>query len=396
MKSLLILGRQPHLGITELESLYGATGMRIISDDAVVLDREPESIDFNRLGGSVKLSKILTVLDTTDWRKIEDYLGTMIPEHLQYVPAGKFKLGLSTFGLSVRTDVINATGLRLKKLIKASGRSVRIIPNNSTELNSAQVLHNQLTSATGWELVCVRDDTQTIIALTTNEQDINAYSRRDQNRPKRDAKVGMLPPKLAQLIINLTNPAQDSRVLDPFCGTGVILQEAALMGLPYYGSDLDTRMVAYSTENLSWLETTHNTKHNLGVIEQGDATSHSWTAPIGVVACETFLGKPLTSLPPRHVLDKVRAECDDIHEKFLRNLAPQLAPKTRLCLAVPAWILQQQSSYKKPQFYHLKTLDLLDKLGYTRMSFQFAGPDQLIYYRPDQIVARELVVLEKK
>ncbi len=377
------------MGVAELESLYGADKLRVISQDAVVIDIEPEKIQFTRLGGSVKLTKILNVLDFTEWSKIEKYLSEMIPEHLQYVPEGKFKLGISTFGLNVRTDVINATGLRIKKIIKATGRSVRIVPNKSAELNSAQVLHNQLTSATGWELVCARDGNKTILALTTNEQDIDAYAKRDQSRPKRDARVGMLPPKLAQLIINLTNPALDQRVLDPFCGTGVILQESALMGLQYYGTDLEPRMVEYSLANLAWLESTHNTKRNLGTIEQGDALKHSWQKPIGVVACETFLGKPLTSLPPQRMLDQVRAECDRIHEQFLRNIAPQLDSGTRLCLAVPAWKLRNG-------FLHLKTLDLLDKLGYTRKSFVHAGADQLVYHRPDQIVARELVVLEKK
>jgi len=389
MKSLIILGRQPALGTAELESLYGPNVLRVISEDAVVLDIMPEQIQFNRLGGSVKLAKILNVLDYTDWSKIEKYLGVMIPDHLQYVPEGKFKLGLSTFGLRVRPDVINATGLRLKKIIKNSGRSIRVVPNKSAELNSAQVLHNQLTSATGWEIVLARDGNKTILALTTNEQDIDAYAKRDQNRPMRDARVGMLPPKLAQLIINLANPDTGSRILDPFCGTGVILQEAALMGLPYYGTDIEPRMIEYAQKNLDWLEVTHNTKHNLGNIEQGDATRHTWQPPIKVVACETFLGKPLTSLPPKHILDQIRAECDRICEQFLRNISKQLLPGTRLCLAVPAW--KQNNG-----FLHLKTLDLLDKLGYTRKSFVQAGAEQLVYHRPDQIVARELIVLEKK
>jgi tRNA (guanine10-N2)-dimethyltransferase len=251
------------------------------------------------------------------------------------------------------------------------------------------VLHNQLTSATGWELVLVRDGARTILALTTNEQDIDAYARRDQNRPKRDARVGMLPPKLAQLIINLTNPAPGTRILDPFCGTGVVLQEAALMGLHYYGTDLEPRMVEYSKANLAWLEETHSTKRGIGTIEQGDATTHTWQPPISVVAGETFLGKALSSLPPKAVLEQIRAECDHIHERFLRNLAKQLPSGTRLCLAVPAWRLRNG-------FLHLKTLDLLTDMGYTRISFSHAPTDQLVYHRPDQVVARELIVLEKK
>jgi hypothetical protein len=45
------------------------------------------------LGGSLRLAKVLTKLDTADWSKIEHYLRKSIPQHLQYVPEGKLKAG---------------------------------------------------------------------------------------------------------------------------------------------------------------------------------------------------------------------------------------------------------------------------------------------------------------
>ncbi len=387
MESLIILGRQPKIGIAELESLYGAKAIRPVGGQAVIVNRQIEDIAFTRLGGSIKLCKLLNVLDSTDWPELEAYLAEMIPEHLQYVPEGKFKLGLSVYGLKVGPRTINATGLRLKKIIKAAGRSVRIIPNKAPELNSAQVLHNQLTSPLGWELVFVRDGSTTILGLTAAEQDIAGYAGRDQNRPKRDAKVGMLPPKLAQILINLTNPAAGATVLDPFCGTGVVLQEAAIMGFEIYGTDIEQKMVDYSMENLKWLHSTHGVTIT-GTIEQGDATLHKWQPPLDSVASETFLGKPLASLPPAALLHQIRKDCDDLHQRFLANLGDQLPRGARLCLAVPAW-------RQKSGFLHLTTLDHLKELGYTRQSFIHAKAEDLVYHRPDQVVARELVLLKK-
>ena len=383
MKSLIVLGRQPALGLAELESLFGADLIQPISSEAVLLDVEAVKIPFSRLGGSIKLARVLTELDTLQWRDVESFLAETITEHLHYVPDGKFRLGLSSYGLRVRPQEINASGLRLKKIIKAAGRSVRIVPNKSSSLNSAQVLHNQLTSPTGWELLAVKHGNKTILAQTFAEQDIEAYARRDQRRPMRDAKVGMLPPKLAQIIINLTNPAPNSTVLDPFCGTGVLMQEALLMNFNIYGTDIEPRMIEYTEKNLKWLFGPNKYK-----LEAGDATTHKW-AGFDVVACETFLGKPLTSLPPRHVLEPIIKECDEIHDKFLTNIAGQMQSGTRLCLAVPAW--KSESG-----FLHLKTLDHLSSLGYNRGSFVHVGTENLVYHRPDQIVARELVVLEKQ
>lgn len=386
----MILGRQPALGLAELESLYGANNLRPVGNEAALLDIEASAVDFDRLGGSIKLARVLTVLETTNWRDIETYLTKTIPDHLQYVPDGKLRLGLSSYGLRVRPNDINATGLRLKKLIKAEGRSVRIVPNKATALNSAQVLHNQLTGPTGWELITVREGNKTILAQTVHEQDIEAYARRDQNRPARDAKVGMLPPKLAQIIINLSNPASGNTVLDPFCGTGVVLQESLLMGFHAYGTDVEPRMIEYSRKNIDWLRDqriftgTEQVRYDVA-----DATIATWPYPFERVAGETFLGKPLVSLPSRELLQKIMDECDYIHLKFLGNLSLQINSGTRLCLAMPAW-------KTKTGFLHLKTLAKLESLGYNRQKFVHVRDQDLIYHRPDQVVARELVVLEKK
>jgi tRNA (guanine10-N2)-dimethyltransferase len=381
-QSLAILGRQPALGIAELESLYGAEALRPVGREAVCIDKASDEIEFTRLGGTIKLAKVLTVLDTTHWPELQDYLTKTIPQHLQYLPEdGKLQIGLSTYGLQVDGKRLLAAGLELKKVIKKTGRSVRLIPNKEPALNSAQVLHNHLTGPLGWELLLVRDGSQTILAQTVSVQDITAYAKRDQARPKRDARVGMLPPKLAQIIVNLATSSDQACVLDPFCGTGVVLQEALLMGYSAYGTDLEPRMVEYSEANLRWLRQ-DSEKWKL---EVGDATSHQWQN-FDVVAGETYLGRPFSALPAPHVLDEVMRDVDTIHQKFLRNLARQTQPGFRACIAIPAW--KTSNGFK-----HLKTLDNLHELGYTRVSFVHAKREDLVYHRENQIVARELVIL---
>jgi tRNA G10 N-methylase Trm11 len=389
MQSLLILGRQPALGLAELESLYGSQAVTPIGAVAALVDVDPPMINFARLGGMIKFCKVLTILDTTGWRDIQQFLEKAVPTHAANLPEGKLKLGLSTYDLTVSSKQLMATGLTLKKLVRASGRPVRIVPNTETALNSAQVLHNDLTRKLGWELVFVRSDNQTIVAQSIAVQDIDRYAARDQARPMRDARVGMLPPKLAQTIINLaTGNELSGTVLDPFCGTGVILQEATLMGYNVRGSDLEPRMVEYSQQNLEWLGTTFNVPVTANV-EVADATSSKWQPGFTVVAAETYLGRALSSLPDQETLAKIMTDCDTIHTKFLRNLARQTEAGFRLCIAVPAWKV-------RGGFKHLKTLASLESLGYNRIRFVHANEKDLVYHRPDQIVARELVVLERK
>jgi hypothetical protein len=392
-KSVFILGRQPAIGRAELESLFGAGHLEPIGEMAMACDIPPESVSFGRIGGSIRLAKPLGDVQTINWPQIAQAAIKSFPALLDTIPSqGKIKLGFSVFGLNANERHLMRTGLELKRICKAAGRSVRLIPNTEPALNSAQVLHNQLTGDLGMELLFIRDGQQTYLAQTVLIQDIDAYARRDQGRPKRDAFVGMLPPKLAQTIVNLATaqlpPTTDHVVLDPFCGTGVILQEALLMGFGAYGTDLEPRMVDYSRQNLEWLAT--HGAHGTPTLEAGDATDHSWQHPFSAVACETYLGRPLSSWPQPEKLQEIIGTCNVIIQKFLSNLAGQIPSGTRLCLAVPAW------RRADGRVYHLSTLDQLEVLGYNRVSFSWASEQEMIYHRPDQLVARELIVVTRK
>lgn len=413
-KSVAILGRQPALGIAELESMFGADAVKPYGQHACLVDVDAKDIPFQHLGGSVKMARLLAPLPSTQWSDVERYLQNTVTEHAAYIP-GKLTFGISSYGVNVKEKSLAATALRIKKAIKQSGHSVRMVPHSGTALSSAVVLHNNLTGPQGWELVIVSDGTTAYLAQTTHIQDIDAYTARDQARPNRDAKVGMLPPKLAQIIVNLavagtqyvlrsttddaavsvSNHESSICILDPFCGTGVVLQESMLMDYDIYGSDLEPRMVQYSIDNLTWLDQKYPHVGDYRRVEIGDATTHTWDFSQVknrnsqlVVACETYLGKPFATLPPSDVLSKVMYDVNLLHHKFLQNIALQLPPKTTLCLAVPAW-------RGKHEFLHLPLLDHLTDMGYTRKSFKHVKSEDLIYHRENQVVARELVVLIK-
>lgn len=391
--SLVVLGRQPAIGVAELESLYGASGLSLLGRDILYIEREPVSIDFKRLGGAIKLCEIIGSFKTTQWREIQQELVELANKNISADSDGKIQVGISVHGLKVTSQQIMAAGLTLKKTIrKRTGRTARIVPNKEQTLNSAQVLHNHLLPPS-FEFVLVRDGSRIICGRTVAVQNINDYTIRDRSRPKRDARVGMLPPKLAQIIINLaTGPEskETKTLLDPFCGTGVILQEAMLMDrFEIMGSDIDPRMIEYSGLNLRWLQQHYDitTPYSLSV---GDATQFMWPKEIGMVACETYLGQPFNTVPSTEKIEQVRNVCNVIIEHFLLNIAKQLKPGIRLSLAVPTWQTGQN------QFVHLPLLDHLAKLGYNRLSFEHALNKDLIYCREDQIVGRELLVITRK
>lgn len=394
MKYLAVLGRQPLISLAELESLY--QNVRPLGME--LAEFESESVpDIRRLGGSQKIA--------------EEVPGTVL-DFLQTLPKDKkITLGVSDFSRGANAFGAQKEALKLKRIMIKLGYSVRVVPNKAAVLSSATSFHNHLFDENKIELVRSGKKFYRVIGV----QNIDAYVQRDQARPARDAKVGMLPPKLAQILINLCgNLPAGSRLLDPFCGTGVVLQEAALMGYMPYGTDLSERMVEYSRKNLEWLRSmgARNSSPSTlapalpvgrdgaleknsvlvaeNAVQEGDAASFQWKPPINAVACETYLGRPM-SLPPAEVkLKQEKQECGSIILGFLKNLSSQIKTGTPVVIAVPAW-LRTNGDYER-----LNLLDEIKNLGYNVKSFRNLGQKDLLYHRDQQVVAREIIVLRKK
>lgn len=387
---ITILGRQPALGMAELEHFYGADRTHWFSDISARIDTDVLSID--RFGGMQKAGRVVFELPNGDWHRVSMKIVQAYVSLWSHFD-GKITLGISAYGFDISPREIQKTGIVLKQKLKQTGVSLRLIPNSEPALNSATSHHNKLgLSNNKVELIVIRARSgRIIIAESIGAQNITAYTKRDQERPKRDAFVGMLPPKLAQLMINLatSDPSEKGlQILDPFCGTGVVLQEAALMGYSVYGTDLVDKMVDYSRVNLDWLADLYRHKINV-TIHQGDAMDTKWQQPIDVIVCESYLGQPFSAPPSPAKLDQVRKNCDHIITNFLKNIAQQIESGTPLCVAVPAW---RDGNGK---FHHLPVIGQLKTLGFTQYEFKNIKNDELLYYREEQVVARELLVLVK-
>lgn len=60
-----------------------------------------------------------------------------------------------------------------------------------------------------------------------------------------------LHPRFARALVNLSRVRRGDRLLDPFCGTGGITIEAALVGAKVLGSDISEEMIAGCMENMT-------------------------------------------------------------------------------------------------------------------------------------------------
>ena len=430
---IALLGRQPEISLAELAAVFGVDNVNRISQQCAEV--QTAQFDITTLGGTIKCAKVITELPASRTDKPSLLAASrFITQHYHakwtHSPH-KITLGLSAYNLAVSARDIQKTGLILKSSLRKSGTSLRLIPNDQPALSTATAHNNKLGgSPYKVELLLIKTtDRRLVIAESRGVQNITAYTRRDRHRPKRDAFVGMLPPKLAQIMLNLALGAgsltrqrshdnsvtrSDSSlsdksmvlrtalpdafdleetagiraavtILDPFCGTGTVLQEALLAGYDVVGTDLSQKMVDYTTENLSWLQSTFTAPGNVIDIHQADATTHRWLngAHLAAVVCETYLGQPFSAPPAPQKLAEVAGNCNHIITGFLTNIRPQLAPNTPLCIAVPAWY------DASGQATHLPLIKNLQQLGYHQLNHT-----PLIYRRPDQVVARELLILQ--
>jgi tRNA G10 N-methylase Trm11 len=393
---IAILGRQPQLSIAELERVFGNDTVEWFSSETATVDTADFSID--HIGGTLKAGRIVIDLPNGSWRHASKEIVDHYSESWNS-SEGKLTLGISAYGFDVTSREVQKTGIILKQTLKKADVSLRLIPNHEPKLNTATSHHNKLgLSPNKVELLVVRGKSgRIVIAESAGAQNITALAKRDQARPKRDAFVGMLPPKLAQIMLNLAIASTEQKkepcaVLDPFCGTGVILQEASLRGCSLFGSDLNPKMIEYTLANLKWLKEKFNAPGTIGTFAQADATAHRWIEAgkdIDAVVTETYLGQPFSAPPSPAKLREVRGNCNHIITKFLENIGSQVPSGLPLCVAVPAWRDTAGS------FTHLPLVTQLDQLGYRRVEFKNISADELLYYREDQVVARELLVLTK-
>jgi tRNA G10 N-methylase Trm11 len=373
-KYIVILGRQPELGFLELESLVGAEHLSPFGA-AALLDDDP---GIDRLGGAIKVGEVL-------WRgRAEPLEPGKLPIDTNILPMRDTKtpVALSVYGSRQSKQTIRAVAFGLKKIMRERGSVRLVVPAETMAVSAAELHHNQVLEH-GFELLVVVSGADMIVAKTVGVQNIDWYSKRDYGRPVRSATVGMLPPKLAQVLVNSTS---GSPVVDPFVGTGVVLQEALLVGRSAAGFDTAPDMVSATQQNLDWL------------VDQTDRDMPEWSVaesdardvvlpPDAVIVSEGYLGPNLSKSPTAAALVNIKADLLRVYEKSLANWSKQLPSGAEVTICAPAWRSGSSWSY-------LGLVDELPRLGYALKGFKYA-PNPLLYARGDQTVGRQLLILRK-
>jgi tRNA G10 N-methylase Trm11 len=195
-KYLFLLGREPELSLAELANLFPSVKKQGMF--ALVETENDISALISSLGGTIKVGKIFQEnIAKADLEKVcvENILPTLQPEKKTRIALDSFVPGL------------NSLVFKVKDALKKQGHSIRVVQHDTTgRVKTATTLHEKLIER-GCELMILAGDTGYTVAQTVWVQDIDAYTRRDINR-ERSMSVGMMPPKLAQIMINFATKGE--------------------------------------------------------------------------------------------------------------------------------------------------------------------------------------------
>ncbi len=395
---LAILGREPELSVAELEAVLGAAQVEVLSNDVarIKTDMPPAQL-LPRLGGVLKIAAIVDSWPPSG--SLHKTIGQQVNADWlrQQLTGDRLDFGFSLYGgRPADMQAIKATGLRLKKELRADGRAVRFVIDKTPQLSTVTVQRNGLVQH-GREIIFVRDEQAVIAAVTQAVQDFRAYALRDRGRPAVDPKSGMLPPKLAQMMVNIARTKPTDVLLDPFCGSGTVLQEAALLGVKkIFGSDVSQKAARDSQENMRWFMKEFPTIH-----VDVEATKHDVrevTQHMDVVVTEPYLGQPLRGHETYDMLHRQVRELDALYLSAFEAWRRTINPGGRVVMVWPEFVHGQQpvslTIDQRVQRLGFQPVPLLSQSAASRLHIPEATI--LRYSRDDAKVIRQIRLWEYK
>lgn len=381
-KYLTVLGTMADLAFAEVKAVFGEKQVARLNSQAAVIDSPLEASQaMSVLGGTVKIAEILQVIDQ---KQSATQLEAIITDQLEQLASGKIHFALAELG---RDQVDRLDLIAIKNQLQLRGLKVRFNDGPRHGVSAALLLNCRRLQ----ELIVAVGDQQTIIAKTVAVQDIDDWTRRDRNKPYADHKKGMLPPKLARMMVNLaigdkalTTTHQQQLLYDPFCGSGTVLLEAAFNHFRLAGTDLDAQAIIGTKENLAWWEQTYQQTVELTAFAQ-DVTQVPMAklgGPVDYLVTEPFLGK---QTPKENELANIFRGLEKMYWGAFRHWTQLLAPTATVVVVFP------QVETENGQLFSLDhLLDKLSGLGYNKQS------RALYYARPQAMVKREICIFSYK
>ncbi|MBI3623508.1 methyltransferase domain-containing protein [Candidatus Pacearchaeota archaeon] len=360
---IFILGRSPELSIEEIKSYLNRTGNKVLSlerkSHAILVDLKDKinnkTIDF--LGGVIAIGEVTSSANEKELDKQGIYLGV------------KNNITYAVWDFS-NEEAYDELVLYLKKRfrqekLKASQKNL----NGSLRLQNGDNV--RIVQGLVDEEYFIFNNLFGKINQKSNSEEIE---ERDMTKPVRRESLS-ISPRLAKIMINLSEIKEGEVLLDPFCGIGVILQEALLQNIKVIGVDRDSDAIRGAIENLKWGKFRKDSYKLINADSRNERVKD-----FSVIATEPDLGMVLRKMPPNDVARKVLNDYEALMIDALNNFKRQV--KGRIVFTAPLIrTMKGRVSCNISRILKNTGLKVVD--GF-----------HIEEYRNDQIVGRNIFVLE--
>ena len=394
MQYFFTLGNNPTLSTAELCSVLlknsRAQNAKVLNNNIFIIETD-KALNaaklIKKIGGTIKIGVINCELPATNYEEIKKKI-------IQFLDIGsikgKFKFGISHYGKGKFN--IKPLAMEMKKYLREQNVSCRWVTSREPTLSSVVVEQNKLTSK-GAEIILIKNHNKILIGQTLAVQPFKELSFRDYGRPARDDQSGMLPPKLAQIMINLSNADLNDVIMDPFCGSGTILTESMLIGYEnLIGSDNSKKAIEDTQKNIEWIIKNYELgikNYELFNRSAVELSKFIKLNSINAIITEPYLGPQRGKININSVIN----DLEYLYGRSLTEFKKILKPTGRVVMVWPIFRVTHNMERITPNLSGFKIVNPITENLLSNDIIKLTDRNTIIYGREGQKVWREIVVL---
>lgn len=326
-KYLFILGRNPELSIAELEAFFRKNGwnfQQIQTIENGLLIESSEDLEggiIKKLGGIVSFGKILA-----EGNSDEIFLRLKKTE-LHNTKSNKLNYVIYNFKSKIFPEIEDYLKQRFKsEKLKATEKKL----TGNIKMQSGDSTGKVSSSLIDEEYFIFSEKDKAYFGKILESSNYKEIEKRDMEKPIRRNELA-ISPRLAKILVNLSEVPHDGTLLDPFCGIGIILEEALLQGTKVIGIDKDGNALENAKKNLEWFG--FNKDYRL--INE-DSSKVKISEKISGIATEPDFGKLLKSPPSEVEAAAIIRKFENLISRVLNNLKKNLVNgKSRIAFTAP-------------------------------------------------------------
>lgn len=388
MKLFLHLGREQLLCAAEVAARI-SNETRAITPH--ILEIEVDNFDEalhlqDMLAGTVKISTPLLPHPFPSLDAWAKWLHENVRE-LWWEEKGRKDYGFSAgpgVGSKDARKQLDSIGIKLKKTVRAAfpGLPVRYVTSRDAELSSVQVEKEGLLPP-GAEISFIANAEGIWASRTLTVQDWKTWQMLDAQRPGRDLRSGILPFKLAHMMINLAGSPEGKTLWDPFCGSGTVLIAALRLGYTHVrGSDVNASAIQNSKEGVAWYQDKIGSTGTVS-IQQDDVSRPRIPHKADVIVTEPYMGTPWHTAPSADQAKRELEQLLPLYQAAIHTYHSALPIGGHVVMVLPSW-----KTISRVVAFDPATLFPSNK-------WKSVYPEPFTHEFPDHYIARKIVSYTK-